>query len=424
MKWITLIVFLSGVSVSFGQQTRSLQQCLELAVSHSLHYSAASGKLRASRIDRQFHRWNLLPDLSATASFNTSFGRRLDPFTNTFASSSVNSNSFGMNAGIRLFNGGDYFYKRNHFNKTIQLDQTALLARQNELKIAVIQTYFKLCRLAVQTRLTTIRREHCNHIREIQELLLHEGRISVIDTLKNYNTLLAETNRLLDLEQETKRNLIELNFQTGLALDSRYEVDLTSIASAPEKPVFPESFRLEALALQKELLTWQLQSERAKLLPSVSFNALLGTGFSTNNKDYSVPGNPTKAYREQISQNLYEGIGLYVSIPLFDRGDWLKAKQKSLIEQETLEQEFHLAERILEKQRLEKEQQRLANQLKLQQSHQMENSLEGIYTNSLLLYREGRITYTELDDAWTDWQIQLAESALLTLEIQLLNLYE
>lgn len=424
MKWAVFIVFFWTVSGSFSQESIALQTCIDRALLNSSQTATESSQINQSKIDKQFHWWSLLPNLGVNAGVNTSFGRRLDPFTNTFATSSVNSQFFGLNSSVQLFNGFNYFRKGKVYANTIQLNELDLSARQNELKVQVIETYIALCKLSIQTQLTQSRMEKYSRIQMIQRLLVREGRINVIDTLKSQHSLLREQELLSNLTNDWKLKTMQLNFQMGLPLRTNLIVDLSSISEITEKPKLSGKFELESLEIEQELLQNQLKSDRSVILPSISLNGLVGTGFSTNNKDYSLAGNPTKSYGDQINQNLYEGIGFSLNVPVFNRGEWLKKSQLNEVRKLEIENKKELADRLLEKQQLEQEQIQLNNKAKLEQSRQLSDNLQLIYEKSLLLYEEGRLTYTEIETVLLEWQLKLIETELLKIDNQLLKLYE
>lgn len=424
MKWVAFIGFILTVSDSLSQERIALQTCIDMAQANSVQTATESGLISYTKINQQFHWWSLLPNLVANAGINTSFGRRLDPFTNTFATSSVNSQSFGLNSSVQLFNGFNYFRKGKVYSTTIELNELGLSAKQNELKIQVIETYLALCKLSIQTQLTQSRIEKYNQIQAIQRLLIQEGRLHVIDTLKSQHSLLREQELLLSLANEWKLKTVQLNFQMGLPLRTRFIVDFASISMVRDKPKLSGNYQLESLEIELKLLKNQLKSDQSDRLPSVSLNGLVGTGFSTNNKDYTLAGNPTKSYSNQINQNLYEGIGISLNVPLFNRGEWLKTNQLNAMKQLEIEDKRELANRLLEKQQLEQEQQRLDNKVKQEQTKRMSDNLQLIYTKSLLLYEEGRLTYTEIETTLLDWQMKQMEYELLKMDYELLKLYE
>lgn len=424
MKWIVFIGLILVLSDSWSQERITLQTCIDKALANSIQTATESGLISYSKINHRYHWWSLLPNLVANAGINTSFGRRLDPFTNTFATSSVNSQSFGLNSSLQLFNGFNYFRKGKVYSTTVELNELGLSAKQNELKIQVIETYIALCKLSIQTQLAQTRIEKFNQIQSIQRLLIQEGRLHVIDTLKSQHSLLREQELLLNLENEWKLKTMQLNFQMGSPLRTQFTVDFASISTIQHKPELPENYQLESLVIELKLLKNQLKSDQSNRLPSISLNGLVGTGFSTNNKDYSQAGNPTKSYPDQINQNLYEGIGISLNVPVFNRGEWLKTNQLSAIKQLEIESKREVANRLLEKQQLEQEQQRLNNKINQEQTKKMADNLRLIYTKSLLLYEEGRLTYTEIETALMDWQMKQIEYELLKIDNELLQLYE
>lgn len=411
-------------SLAFSQDTISLQFCLDKLESNSIHTAKEFSALNSSQLNSKYHWWNLLPNLSANAGVNTSFGRRLDPFTNTFATSSVNSQSFGLNSSMMLFNGGNYFYKRNILKSTVQRDEIDLASKRNELRIQVVQTYVTLCKLSNQIKSAEARIEKYKHIQNIQRLLIQEGRINSIDTLKSFNSLLNETNLLTNLSNDFKLNTVQLNFQIGLPLITKYSVDLSSISQITYKLQLSEKYSIELIDLESKMLENQLKSDRSTFVPTITLNGLLGTGFSTNNKDYLIEGNPTKRYDDQINQNLYEGIGFYLNIPIFNRGEWLKTKRLNEVQQNEIASRKELAELSFEKGKMEQEQKLLNIKANQEQVKLIADNLEMIYKKSMMLYEEGRITYTEIETVFMDWQMKLLEYESLKLDYEKLKIYE
>lgn len=424
MKLIFLIGSFFLFSAVSGQDTITLQFCLDKVKDNSLQIATESSLLNSSQVNSQYHWWSLLPNLSAYAGVNTSFGRRLDPFTNTFATSSVNSQSFGLNSSVTLFNGFNYFYKRNILTGTNQRNETTLKAKLNELRIQVIETYVTLCKLSTQIKLAEIRVEKYKEIQGIQRLLIKEGRINSIDTLKSHNSFLSEQDLLLNLANESKLKMIDLNFQIGIPLPTNHTFDLSSISAISDKPQLSEKYTIESLEIELEILENQLKSDRSSIVPTITLNGLVGTGFSTNNKDFLIAGNPTKRYGDQINQNLYEGIGFYLSIPIFNRGEWLRTRQLNSVKQTEVRDRKQLAESSFEKQKLEQQQRLLSSRAKIEQTRQMAKNLQLIYNKCLLLYSEGRSTYIELETAFMEWQEKLIILEALKLDYEIIKLYE
>ncbi len=423
MKVILTFSFLS-IFVAFGQDSITLQNCIDKARLNSQLYVSQASSIQSLQVERHFHSWTLIPNLNGYTGFNTSFGRRLDPFTNTFASTTVNSQSFGLNSSMQVFNGLNYIHKRNILNATIQKSEISMEVKQNDVKIQVIELYLGICKLSKQIEFAKVRIEKYKQIQNIQRLLIFEGRINAIDTLKSHNSLMNENGLLINLQGQISLKMIDLNYLMGEPLLSKHLVVLESVEGIADKPKLSQNFVLAQLEIDQEIADYQLKVDRSTVLPNLTLNGLLGTGFSTNNKDFSSAGNPTKPYQEQINQNLYEGIGLYLSIPIFNRGTWIKSKQLNAIknlERETTKEQIAV---LLEKQKIELEQKQINSKAEQEQTKQIANNLQTIYDKTVLLYQEGRTTYTELENAFMDWQTKLLTFESLKLDSVILNLYE
>lgn len=423
MKTIVFGIFIYSCAV-YGQDSITLQTCLDKALSNNKLYANEISSTRSAEVEKRFHSWSLLPNLNASTDFDVSFGRRLDPFTNTFATTSVNSHSLGLNSSTELFNGLGFIYKRNQFDSNIKKSEISFESKQNDLKIQVIEVYIELCKLLRQKEFAQVRLEKYKQIQVIQGLLILEGKINSIDTLKSHNSLLTEQAFLLSIVSDIKLKSIELNYLIGEPLDTKHSFSLSSISQITTKPQLSEDFMLLQLIVDQNIVENQLNIDRSTILPSLSLSALLGTGFSTNNKDYSTIGEPTIRYNNQISQNLYEGIGLQLSIPIFNRGEWLKAKELYSIKTTEFESDKVKTMLLLEKRKLEITQNRLKLKAELEVNKHIVDNLQMIYEKSVLLYEEGRITYTELETIFMDWQNKLIDLESLKLDGELLKLYE
>ena len=423
MKIILTLISLIGFVV-FGQDSLTLQSCLNKAQANKLLYASQSSLVRSSQVDRYFHTWTLIPNLGASTGFNTSFGRRLDPFTNTFATTSVNSQSIGLNSSVQLFNGLNYIHKRNILDATISKNELTVEVKQNDVKIQIIELYLGICKLSKQIKFAQVRIDKYKHIQNIQRLLINEGKINAIDTLKSHNSMMNESNLLINLQNEITLKMIDLNYLIGEPLLSKHSVDLNSVNEIIDKPKLTQYFVLAQLEIDQEIADYQLKVDRSTALPNLTLNGLLGTGFSTNNKDYTTAGTPTKPYRDQVNQNLYEGIGLYLSIPIFNRGAWIKSKQLYAIKNIERESAKEQTSVLLEKQKVELQQKKNKIIAEQDQTLQIANNLHTIYDKTVLLYQEGRTTYTELETAFMEWQTKLVALEALKLDNLLLMLYE
>jgi outer membrane protein len=275
----------------------------------------------------------------------------------------------------------------------------------------------------LQKDLAVTRIEKYKQLQVIQKSLLKGGKINSIDTLKSFNSLLTEESNLINLENQLNQKAIDLHYLVGLPLTSKNTYKFQSIGNSTEVINFSEEFDLENLNLELNALQEQLGIDRSRILPSLSIFGSLGTGYSTNNKDYTVPGNPTFPYDEQINKNLYEGIGVNLSIPIFNKGTYLKAKQISELIETEFEQRKQFKELEIEKRKLQNKSQQNYLISEITQLTSVTKNLQTIYEKSLLIYKEGKLTYREVETTFLDWQVKLTDLRLKELDSIILSMF-
>jgi outer membrane protein len=414
-----------GIIVCFGaiaQDTVTLQHCIDLMTQNTKLTISENKLIQQNEINRKFHNWTLVPSLSGSAGLNTYFGRRVDPFTNTFATSQVNSQSFGMNASMPVFNGFYFIHTRKSLDYSIQLASIDKAKKDNLNLLRLISLYETLCKLQLQLAYSNKRIQLLQTIQEAQITLLKVGRLSSVDTLKSQNTLLTEQLLQIALQKDLRLNEIELNFLIGLTLTQQNRYSISSMSLITTRPIYDQKAELEKLEINEKINQTELAISRSAILPSISLNGNLGTGYSTNNKDYTLAGSPTKSFEDQIKQNLYEGIGIYLSIPILNRGTWLKAQKTYRIHSEEIALGKELKQLELQKRSIEIEQVILSKESEIIALNLIVSNLEEVYNRSLELYKFQRITYAELESVLMDWQAKFVELETKKLELVVVRL--
>lgn len=414
MKWIYIIFIHSFIG--FSQETMSLQNSIDLVLLNEAHFIPQNAEFQRAAINRKFHPWSILPITSANTNLSTSFGRRVDPFTNTFTASQVNSQSIGLSSSMPLFNGFNYFYQKQIYANTLLQKELTIEQKKNELILSTIDEFIEICQLQIQTELTQLRIVHYQNVQLTQKLLLSEGKISAIDTLKSHNSILNEQLELSKIESQYSAKAIRFNFKMNVPLTNRYQYDVPSIAKLETKPVLSDEFQLKLLEATTKITENELKSAHSQNLPSISLSGNIGTGFSTNNKDYNLDGNPTKPYQRQVNQNLYEGVGVYLSIPILNRGTWFKETQINRVKLTEIEQSKSLSQHNLQISKMENELNVINKAVEISILERIVNNLEIISAKLNLLYKEGKISYIDLETSYLDWELKKLELARSKLE--------
>ena len=110
-----LLFFVSGKS----QEMWTLEACVNYALENNIQLK--STKLEAQIADQDLlqAKGGVLPDLNAFGNHVYNFGQRVDPFTNEFAETRVQSNNFNISSNLTLFSGLQNYnaIKQAQFNR-------------------------------------------------------------------------------------------------------------------------------------------------------------------------------------------------------------------------------------------------------------------------------------------------------------------
>ncbi len=422
MKIATASLFLIINFVFYSQDTLTLQNCIDLAKNNKLPLVTQYKDLKLSELNIKFNKWSLLPSLSAYTNLNSSFGRRVDPFTNTFATSNVNSQSMGLSTNVPIFSGFRYLYTSRLFEIEKKKNQLRYESNANQNLSKVIERFIEACKIQFQIELFEQKLNSLEQLQLIQKELFQEGKISSLDTLRSYNSMIKEKNALLELNNNFKNAQIALNFLIGLPLSSFHYLNSNDLDLFKVEITWNEENLISEIKLEISKLKEQIGVSRSNILPSLSLSGSIGSGFSTNNKDFSLPGNPVKPYSEQINQNLYEAIGINISIPIFNKGDYLKVQKMKDLEKEELLGRISLLEIEKEKRNLLREQQFIFFKSELEIIDQLIESNQMIYDNTLSIYKEGKIPYRDVEIAFFDLQSLHTEKMIKELDFILYQL--
>jgi outer membrane protein len=338
-KCYILIIGLMLVVGAYGQEPWSLDRCIAYASEHATEVSRQTLEAQQKKADYRTALLDFLPSVEAQVNGQYSWGRNIDPETNTYNNVTTFNNSYGIGASMTLFDFGATWNAFRQARLDRDVAPTAVQMARDDKAISVMQKYVD----AVYTRCTID--------------LMNEK-------LKDSKALLAKTKRLFELGEKSRpdvvqvesqvaedeynllhqRNLAakalsdlksEMNFPADDSLSvGALPVDVASAALLPASRRAcdsliahgfvtgdrPEVALAEATA-ERARLEWKIQ--RANLLPRL----ILGGGVATNYYKNLTAGGLTDGFGSQFHNNMGEYVCLTLSIPLFSPSSWNKVRR-------------------------------------------------------------------------------------------------
>lgn len=303
-----------------GEMT--LRDCMEYALEHSARMEVQDAENADARIAR---RDAILRAFTPTVSGGTyasmSFGRSVDPETNTYISTSSFNNGYSVDGSITLFNGFSAVNNIRIAKTAVKMGIAEEQQLRDEICLAVMEAYcnvlyFSEMKVVVEGQVQTAKDNLL--LAQRQEELGQKSYADVVqldaDLADREYQLVTMTNRyneammmLKDLMMWNEQN--SLSIQTGRTGWTIQTVLQDSIIEANQHPaVILAEYRMGNARLD-------LNSARWRFAPSLSLSGGWSTGYFTypGMKDYvAVP------FANQFINNSGEYVQLSLSIPIYD----------------------------------------------------------------------------------------------------------
>lgn len=350
---ISALIFLSFlVNISFGQEVWTLEKCIEYALEHNISIKQSELNVQSSRQDQISRRGSVLPSLNGSASNNYNFGRTVDPFTNEFTTETIQSANFGLSSSWTLFNGLQNWHGMRKAELDLIASRFDLDAIKNDISINVALAYLNIL---MAKEAVSIAEEQLlltnEQVKRIEQLVVAgaEAKGSLFDIKAQQAT---DEQSLVNAENQ----LIMANLNMGILLElddpaafkaasADFKMPSGRLLQASPERIFKNAVEaqpmLKAASVRILSAERQVKMARGGLLPRLSANASMGTGFSngrlrlantnflgfdtiyTNGGDYITnpiyePIYEPTPFEEQFRDNFSQTFGLVLTVPIFN----------------------------------------------------------------------------------------------------------
>lgn len=409
------LLLVSTVTAS-AQQPWTLQQCIDYALEHNIQVKQQDVNRLQRELDVSTAKNSRLPDLSASASENFSFGRGLTA-QNTYTNTNTSSTSFGLSTSVPLFTG--YRIPRNLELQKLNLEAaTADLEKaKNDIRMQVAQAYvqilynMELCDVA--KRQISIDSMHVHRLTE----MMRNGKASGTEVAQQ-EAALAQS-RLTATQADNDYRLSLLTLSQLLELPSPESFAISRDVAVPEilpsmDLISPDAIYQEALMTKPEIQAEQYRLEgtlksidiaKSAKLPNLSFQAGLGSNY------YKTSGYPTDGFFKQLNNNFSQYIGLSLSVPIFNRFETRNNIKSAQLNRYNQQLQLDNVKKGLYKEIQQAYYNAVAAQAKYESSAEAKRSQEEAFRLMSAKYEYGKANITEFNEAKNN--LMKAESDLV-----------
>lgn len=325
MKNFLIVISISACALSSGAtKIWTLEECMAYAAEHSAAVEQARWDLASAKADRDEALAAFFPSVEAQAGGQFSWGRNIDPETNTYNNVTTFNNGYGLYASLTLFDGGRTFNRYRQARADRERSRNAVEMQRDDRAISAMMAYVDALyyREAVRIAEDKLRQSEATlRLTECQEELgikghpdVAQARASVADD--EYN--LVSRRNLHAQAMLTLRSAMNYPADSPLELDTLVSASVT-YAPADEDPekIYAAALGYNPTAIDQDMNVeskrYAYRAARGYLSPTISLNAGISTSyFKSLTGEYPAP-----RFAEQFRNNRGEYISATISIPLF-----------------------------------------------------------------------------------------------------------
>ena len=401
---LVLLVALVRLGLLAQDKLWTLRECCDYAVDHNIAIKQQENACRQQELQLSTAKNSRLPDLSASASQNFSFGRGLTA-ENTYSNTNTSSTSFSLGTSVPIFTG---FQIPNQI-KLNQLNLEAATAdlekAKNDIRMQVAQAYVQI--LYDMEIADVAHRQIAIDSAQVARLqaFVDNGKAAEAEfsqqkaTLANSRLTATQADNNTRLAILTLTQLLELPTPDNFAI---FRPDLTVGDGFSVAIPSPDVIYAEALGIKPEIAAQQLRLKgtehsikiaQAGNLPSLSLSGGLGTNY------YTTSGFKSDNFSTQIKNNFSQYIGLNLNIPIFNRFQTRNNIRNARIEQENQQLQLDNTKKTLYKEIQQVYYNALNAQSKEKSSEEALQSTKDAFQLMQAKYENGKATITEFNEA-------------------------
>lgn len=312
----------AGQENTAGAKLWNLEECINYAIDNNIDIKQSALTVEKKNVDLNTAKGRVLPDLSASASQNFSFGRGLTEY-NIYENSNTTSTGFSLGSSVPLFQGLDIKNDVAMSKLDLAAATSDLEKARDDIRTAVAAAYAEilydkeLLGVAVnQTALDSILLDRIEGMSEV-------GKASLAEVAAQKSTLaqsrLAQTQAFNNLQLD----LLELSQLLELETPEGFDIICPPTESLELKLLMrPEDIYLEAIEIKPQISAEKIRLEYAKTgiaraqgayMPSLMLSGGIGSNY------YTSSSRTSDSFADQMKNNFSQYIGLSLNVPIFSR---------------------------------------------------------------------------------------------------------
>ncbi len=322
---ITALIAFSFSGIS--QKKWTLKEAVSYALENNITIKQNALNVASLKEDVVGAKGSFLPNLNASSDANLNFGSTIDPVSNGRISATNFSSSYGMRSTITVFNGFRLLNSYKSAQLGVDKSQLDLQKIKDDVSLNVVNSYLNILFAKENLGVAKVQYEISKKQIEAAQSQVDAGARPRGDLLNARATNANDAQNVIS--QENILNLALLQLAQLLQVDPvNFDVAPLLTDTPLEALMFKSPIEVykEAVTNRPEILAAKIGVNQADInidvaksgfMPTLTATASAGTNFSHR---YTIfEGQSNDPFAMQLSDNFGYGVGLSLSIPIFNR---------------------------------------------------------------------------------------------------------
>jgi outer membrane protein len=327
-------------SVNVTRATYNLEECYRLALDNNITLKRAQNTINSNVIDRETARFGMYPSLSYNIGHYFSFGKNIDPVTNTYVLETFSGGYTTLGLQLNLFSG---FSRVNTIKQTAYIIQSSEYTKKRlELELLANITLIYARLLVDKEQLKSGRSNIQSTLNELDIIneKIKVGRLTKYEYYTFNARLNSQQADLVTLQNDSLGALQDLkqlvNFRYNQQIDIA-PIDTTVLArlfntniSATDyiNSVLQSHPAIKQAQLDEQVAALGVKIAKSNALPSVSVGGNVASTYNIN----QVTANGEKiGLSNQLNNNLGQNINISLHVPIFSQMETANRVKKERI---------------------------------------------------------------------------------------------
>lgn len=350
----SIVMLVLGFSLA-AQQPWSLEKCIQYAMENNIQIKQSVLNTEYNENLLKQSKLGQIPNLTGTMNYSYSWGRVLDQTTYRYTDNQqVNSTSLGINSYTNLFNGLQVrnTIKQNELNLMASYEDVQKV--KNDISLNIAAAYLTIMFNQELVTVTQSQMEITAQQVERSKKMVDAGKVAMGNFLEIQAQYASEELNLVNAENQLYISLLNLQQILDLPFDTTFSVDIPELADPDENPLVIDATEVYQTAEQimPEIKSAELNTQSAEKglsiakggrSPQLYLSANYNSGYSDLRQQVLETGPPQQIplgetmsgepvvsypqeipvygaypYFDQMRDNTSAGVGLGLSIPIFN----------------------------------------------------------------------------------------------------------